>query len=221
MRRYGQEALWRATGPAYGEDYAHISICSYADNICHRPPVFAAGASRCTHRACRRNLRGHPQGAPLPMQNDMIYGSDIHHRRSIRLKPTPGHPQGAPLPVVCWVNRIWSVALGHAVADARRGKDILGIGGAVVQLAADGFYDGAQRPQVAAIVRAPDLLQQMSVGQHAAGVACKRDQHPVLGRGQRHCSCANGNEAFGIVDCQLALDVRLRRPCLAGCGPSC
>ena len=78
------------------EDYAHISICSYADNICHRLPVFAAGASRCTHRACRRNLRGHPQGAPIPMQNDMIYGSDIHHRRSIRLKPTPGTHKGRP-----------------------------------------------------------------------------------------------------------------------------
>ena len=84
MRRYGQEALWRATGPAYGEDYAHISICSYADNICHRPPVFAAGASRCTHRACRRNLRGHPQGAPLR--------SDVGKGTTIRVAPTSSDP---------------------------------------------------------------------------------------------------------------------------------
>ena len=64
MRRYGQEALWRATGPAYGEDYAHISICSYADNICHRPPVFAAGASRCTHRPAGATSEGTHKGRP-------------------------------------------------------------------------------------------------------------------------------------------------------------
>ena len=57
----------------------------------------------------------------------------------------------------------------HAVADAGFGEDEGGVGRVVAELAAEVLDGGADRPHVAGVAPPPDAVEEMPVGQHAAG----------------------------------------------------
>ena len=69
--------------------------------------------------------------------------------------------------------------------------------------------DVSHRRGVLALVRSPDPLQQMLVGQRLPGVDRKLDQHPVLDAGERDGASRHCHPALGIVDGQVSPHVGL------------
>ena len=105
--------------------------------------------------------------------------------------------------------RLLPLALLHPVADGGLGEDIAGIVRGVAQLAAQPPDDVSHRRGVLALVRSPDPLQQMLVGQRPPGVDRKLDQHPVLDAGERDGASSHRHPALGIVDGQVSPHVGL------------
>ena len=64
-----------------------------------------------------------------------------------------------------------SVALDHAVAHADFGKDILGFRRILLDLAADVGHVHPQDLVPAAVLRSPEFLHDIIIGQHLAGIA--------------------------------------------------
>ena len=92
----------------------------------------------------------------------------------------------------------------HPVADAGHGEDEGRVGRVLAQLAAQPLDDVPHRPGVLALVRSPDPLQQMLVGQRPPRVDPKLDHQPVLDVGELHGASGHRHPAPGIVDGLLA-----------------
>ena len=103
-----------------------------------------------------------------------------------------------------WRRLFRFLALGHTVADARFGEDVLGIGGVVAEVAAKAFDGGAKRSEVAAIAKAPDTLEEMVVGQGSAGVGGEFSEQAELHGGEAEGAAGNGHGACSVVDGQVA-----------------
>ena len=119
--------------------------------------------------------------------------------------------------------RLLRIAPLHPVADGGLGEDVDGVVRVVAQLEAQSPDDVSHRRGVLALVRSPDPLQQMLVGQRPPGVGRKLDQHPILDAGERDGASRHCHPALGIVDGQVSPHIGLcglgqlrRRPLAQG-----
>ena len=81
--------------------------------------------------------------------------------------PLPGHDgrvESAGVRSRCRLQR------GHAVSDAVLSEDVGGLSGVVAELLAEGFYVGAQKLGISAVLGSPNLLKQHILSEDAARV---------------------------------------------------
>lgn len=69
-----------------------------------------------------------------------------------------------------------SAVLQHTVSDAQFCQDIFGLGGVFLQLAADVGHVDPQDLVVAALVGAPDMLEDEVIGEYLAGMETEQLQ---------------------------------------------
>ena len=96
--------------------------------------------------------------------------------------------------------RLFLIALDHAVADAGFGEDVGGLGGVFFDLAADVGHVDAEDLVVAAGAGAPELLDEIVVGQDLARVQAEEGDELVLVLGEAGVAAGDVDAVLAVVD---------------------